>query len=186
MKGHTFDQPKTTAVRPLSDKVRAAIFDVYGDVSGAVVLDVYAGSGAAGFEALSRGASVVEAIESNASVVRVIESNCVALKLSWGYILHALKAETWLGLPRNQQGDGETLGRYDLIIVDPPYAKLDREILSRLARFLVSGGTLVVSHSSKLEAPVLELAKLARHKVYGDTALSFYVAGPVIAGGSRT
>lgn len=184
MRGHAFDQPKTTAVRPLSDKVRAAIFDVYGSVEGNLVLDVYAGSGAAGFEALSRGASMVEAIESNMSVARVIESNCAALKLSWGYILHALKVETWLGLPSNQPGDGQSLDRYDLIIVDPPYAKLDHEILNRLTRLLVPGGTMAVSHSSKLEAPVLELPKLARHKVYGDTALSFYVSGSGVAGDS--
>ncbi len=174
LKSHRFEQPKSSSVRPLSDKVRAAIFDVSGDIEGLVVLDVYAGSGAAGFEALSRGAAMVEAIEGNPSVARVIQANIKALNIDWGYVLHVLKLETWLGLPANQADSDRPQARYDLIIADPPYARLDDDLLSRLTRFLTPEGLLVVSHSSKLPSPVLELTELARHKVYGDTALSFY------------
>lgn len=174
LKGHPFNQPKSSLVRPLSDKVRAAIFDVCGDIENLVVLDVYAGSGAAGFEALSRGAAMVEAIEASASVARVIESNVKTLGFDWGYVLHVLKLETWLGLPGNQSEADRPQARFDIIIVDPPYAKLDVDLLGRLARFLSPKATMVVSHSSKLPSPVLELTELARHKVYGDTALSFY------------
>ncbi len=174
LRGRTFEQPKTQSVRPLSDKVRAAIFDVVGEPGGFVVLDAYAGSGAAGFEALSRGAAMVEAVEANPRVGRTIESNLQALGLHWGYILHVLKLETWLALPGNQPGSGRPVQRYDLIIADPPYAQLDADILARLAEFLIPGGIMAVSHSSKLASPVLESVELVRHKVYGDTALSFY------------
>ncbi len=174
LKSHPFDQPKSSTVRPLSDKVRAAIFDVIGSVDGLVVLDVYAGSGAAGFEALSRGAAMVDAIEGNPSVARTIQANTKALGIDWGYVLHVLKLETWLALPANQAESDRPQARYDVIIADPPYASLDSELLGRLTRFLNPGGVLAVSHSSKLPSPVLELTELARHKTYGDTALSFY------------
>jgi len=174
LKSHPFEQPRSSSVRPLSDKVRAAIFDVCGDIEGLVVLDVYAGSGAAGFEALSRGAAMVDAIEGSRSVARVIQANIKTLGIDWGYVLHVLKVETWLALPGNQPDADRPQARYDLIIADPPYAKLDDDILGRLTRFLNPTGLMVVSHSSKLPSPVLELTELARHKVYGDTALSFY------------
>lgn len=169
LKSHPFEQPKSGSVRPLSDKVRAAIFDVCGDIEGLVVLDVYAGSGAAGFEALSRGAAMVEAIEGNPSVARVIQANIKTLDIDWGYVLHVLKLETWLASPHQQ----ENKSRYGLIIADPPYANLEPDIIERLAAFLTPGGVLALSHSSKLTPELISLS-IVRHKVYGDTALSFY------------
>ena len=174
LRGRRFDQPKSSAVRPLSDKVRAAIFDVYGDASGKIVLDVYAGSGAAGFEAISRGAAMVEAIEASPVVARVIESNTKALEIEWGYTLHVLKLETWLALPANQPASEPPPVHYDLIIADPPYVHLDTDLMERLAALLVPGGVLVVSQSSKYPSPDLKTASLAKRKDYGDTALSFY------------
>lgn len=170
LRGRSFDQPKTQSVRPLSDKVRAAIFDVVGAPDGLTVLDAYAGSGAAGFEAASRGAVLVEAIEANDRVARVIAANAKALGLDWGYVLHQMTVETWLAAPKQQPATP----RYNLIIADPPYAKLETDVMDRLAQFLTAGGVLVISHSSKLESPQLEGAQQIKHKVYGDTALSFY------------
>ncbi len=168
--GRIFEQPKSRSVRPLSDKVRAAIFDVVGAPTGLAVLDAYAGSGAAGFEALSRGATLVEAIESNPRVARTIAANATALGLEWGHILHQITVETWLASPRQQP----PAPRYGLIIADPPYAHLEPDILERLAAYLTPGGVLVVSQSSKLASPVLSSAQLVRHKTYGDTLISFY------------
>ena len=154
----------------LSDKVRAAIFDVVGDPVSLTVLDAYAGSGAAGFEAASRGAVLVEAIEANARVAKTIAENALGLGLDWGYVLHQMTVETWLASPKQQ----ENHRRYELIIADPPYAQLDSDVLNRLSKFLRPEGVLVVSHSSKLASPLLAGAELVRHKTYGDTALSFY------------
>jgi 16S rRNA (guanine966-N2)-methyltransferase len=171
--GRPFNQPKFGSVRPLSEKVRAAIFDVTGAPAGLTVLDAYAGSGAAGFEAASRGAILVDAIEANPRVAKTIEQNASALALGWGYLLHRMTVETWLGSPAQIP----PAPRYGLIIADPPYSQLDPDTLSRLAAFLTPTGVLVVSHSSKLPAPVLESVALVKPKLYGDTALSFYTLG---------
>ena len=165
-----FQQPKTRSVRPLSDKVRAAIFDIVGPVEKFTVLDVYAGSGAAGFEAVSRGALLVEAIEANSRVAHVIQQNARSLGLNWGYLLHQVTVETWLASPRQNPASR----RYNLIIADPPYTKLDQNILDRLGAFLTLGGVLALSHSSKTPAPVLKSIELIVAKTYGDTALSLY------------
>jgi 16S rRNA (guanine966-N2)-methyltransferase len=170
LKGRPFEQPKTRSVRPLSDKVRAALFDVLGPIDQLAVLDAYAGSGAAGFEAISRGALLVEAIEANARVARVITQNAQALGLDWGYILHQVTIESWLASPRQNPPER----RYGLIIADPPYAKLDPEVLDRLVRFLAPNGVIALSHSSKTIRPVLKSVELVVTKTYGDTALSFY------------
>ncbi len=146
-----FEQPKTRTVRPLSDKVRAAIFDVIGPVGELAVLDAYAGSGAAGFEALSRGALLVDAIEANARVAKTIQANAKALGLDWGYVLYQMTVETWLASPAQVPAQS----RYGLIIADPPYAQLDADVIERLAAFLNPEGVLVVSHSSKLSPPSL-------------------------------
>jgi 16S rRNA (guanine966-N2)-methyltransferase len=179
-KGRPIDQPKTRAVRPLSEKVRAALFDVVGAPAGLTVLDAYAGSGAAGLEAASRGAALVEAIEANARVAKTIQQNARLLGLDWGYILHQMTVETWLASPAQQPtAPGRPpQARYGLIIADPPYAQLDADVLERLAAFLTPGGVLAVSHSSRIDPPLLQSAQLAVAKTYGDTALSFYRRQP--------
>jgi 16S rRNA (guanine966-N2)-methyltransferase len=159
-------------VRPLSEKVRAALFDVVGSVDGLTVLDAYAGSGAAGFEAASRGSVLVDAIEANARVAKTIEANARILGLDWGYVLHTMTVETWLASPAQQP----PAPRYNLIIADPPYAQLDADVLQRLVAYILPQGILVVSHASKLPSPQLQSAQLVRAKTYGDTALSFYQA----------
>lgn len=172
LRGRSLDQPKTRSVRPMSDKVRAALFDVVGNPDGLAVLDAYAGSGAAGFEAASRGAALVEAIEANDRVARTVAENARALGLEWTYILHQMTVETWIASPAQQP----PVPRYDLIIADPPYAQLDADVLDRLSQYLNPGGVLAVSHSSKLTSPELTHAQFAKVKVYGDSALSFYQA----------
>jgi 16S rRNA (guanine966-N2)-methyltransferase len=166
LRGRAFDQPKTTATRPLSDKLRAVIFDVVGAPVGWNVLDAYAGSGAAGFEALSRGAAHVDSVEANRQVARTIENNAAKLNLADDLSVHFMKLENWLARPDHI--------RYDLIIADPPYAQLDAPTLNRLGELLAPDGVLAVSHSSKTTSPPLESVQLARHKIYGDSALSFY------------
>lgn len=170
LRARAFDQPKTTSVRPLSDKVRAAIYDVVGSVEGYTVLDAYAGSGAAGFEAISRGAILCEAVEGDPKVTKIIAGNERALNLGLTYILYSVKLETWLASPAQTPPKP----RYDLIIADPPYAKLEEDIIQKLVPFLTEHGVLVLSHSSKTKPPVLQSVELKVAKVYGDTALSFY------------
>lgn len=169
-RGRSLTQPKTNTVRPLSDKLRAAIFDITGPLSGATVLDVYAGSGAAGLEALSRGALLVEAIEANTAVCKVIQTNASGIGADFTYLLHQMTVTTWLAAPHQQPAEP----RYNLIIADPPYTQLEDDILERLVTFLKPNGMLVVSHGGKRPSPVLKSGELIRSKVYGDSALSCY------------
>jgi 16S rRNA (guanine966-N2)-methyltransferase len=170
--GRTIAQPKSRSVRPMSEKVRAAIFDVIGSVEGYTVLDAYAGSGAAGFEALSRGALLAEGIETNPVVAKTIQANEKDLGFGFSYILHQISLETWLASPAQQPPKPH----YDLIIADPPYMKLEEDLLEKLAHYLNPQGILVVSHAGKMTSPVLQSVGLKQHKVYGDSALSFYQA----------
>jgi 16S rRNA (guanine966-N2)-methyltransferase len=143
---------------------------VVGDIEGLAVLDAYAGSGAAGFEAASRGAILVDAIEANVKVAKTIQANAKALGLDWGYNLQVMTVETWLASPHQNP----PAPRYGLIIADPPYAQLDTDVLGRLTAFLNPGGVLVVSHGSKTPVPALRPVELIKSKLYGDTTLSFY------------
>ncbi len=172
-RGRELKYPKSEAVRPMSDKFRAALFNMVA-VDGAVVLDAYAGSGAAGLEALSRGAAMVEAIEGDAKTARLIGENAKSLGADWGYLLHVMKVETWLALPGNQPDTGRTTSRYDLIVADPPYARIDADILGRLGAFLAPGGILAVSHDAKKSLPELSGLRQVKRKDYGDSALTLY------------
>lgn len=169
--GRTITAPKTTATRPMSDKVRAALFNVVGDVSGMIVLDAYAGSGAVGFEALSRDAARVVAVESARQPTLAIQANQRAFELSWGYELHQVTVETWLARWLNRPTE---VLRFDLIVADPPYDHLKTDVLEKLGSLLVADGILVISHSARRDTPDLDHLTLITTKTYGDTALSFY------------
>ena len=112
-KGHTIVAPRGRDTRPTSDRVRENVFNLVGPVDGATVLDLYAGSGAMGMEALSRGAARAVFVERDGEAVRAIERNLDKLRLG-GTVLRqdavtALAAEA---------GSGR---KYDLVLVDPPY-----------------------------------------------------------------
>jgi 16S rRNA (guanine966-N2)-methyltransferase len=166
--GRTLVAPKTRDTRPMTDKVRAALFDSVGDITDMMVLDAYAGSGAVGFEALSRGAARVIAIESARPAIRAVHANVEALDVSWGYELHETSVETWLARR------GDTPWHFDVITADPPYASLKPDIIEKLGGLLVPDGLIVVSHSARMELPELEGLILQQTKAYGDTGLSFY------------
>jgi 16S rRNA (guanine966-N2)-methyltransferase len=169
-KGRTMAQPPGRTTRPLTEKVRAALFDVLGDPTGLVVLDAYAGSGAAGFEALSRGALLVEAIENHPRAARTIVQNEASLGFTSNHILHTVSVEKWLASP----GQNPPAARYGLIIADPPYAKIEPDIIGKLAAFMTPEGVLALSHSSRLAPPELTGIRHVKTKTYGDTAVSFY------------
>lgn len=168
-KGRPITQPKSSSVRPMSEKVRAAVFDIAGPVEGLVVLDAYAGSGAVGLEAISRGAKLVEAIEADRKTAKVIEDNTNSLGVDWGYQLWVTKVETWLANPDNLPEP-----KYDMIVADPPYARISEDILDKLGNYLRPGGLMMVSHSGKNPSPKLESVSLADRKDYGDSSLSIY------------
>ncbi len=160
--------------RPTSDKLRETLFNVLGpSVQGAVFADCYAGSGAVGLEALSRGAEFVYFLESHRPAVRVIEANLKSLGLAEGYDLLAVDVCAGLRILE------ERGARLDLIFLDPPY-KAAEEYSRTLAllgesKLLAPGARIVAEHHPKLPLDdrygVLARTRALRH---GDSVLSFY------------
>jgi 16S rRNA (guanine966-N2)-methyltransferase len=176
-RGRRLCGPQGTTLRPTSDKVREALFSILGtQVSGGRFLDLYAGTGAVGIEALSRGAATVTFVESDPKAVQLLRKNIQACQL----------------LDRAQVREGQTnvflqrkdwwAGPYDVLFADPPYAALDElEILIHAWRpgLLSEHATVIIEQDSRTTLPVsIDHAALVRRYVYGDTALYLYSVSP--------
>jgi 16S rRNA (guanine966-N2)-methyltransferase len=167
-KGHTIHAPKGHGTRPTGDRVREAAFSLIGPVDGATVLDLFAGSGGMGLEALSRGAASVVFVEADRDAVRAIERNLDWLRLRGATVLRQ-DARTALA------GEAAAGRRYDLVLVDPPYEawpELERRLAPYLGRVLAEDGLLVVETSSRTE-PELPLERRTSRR-YGSARLTLY------------
>lgn len=160
-------------MRPTSDKVRGAIFSILGtQVLGGRFLDLYAGTGAVGIEALSRGASAVTFVESDHTAVQLLQKNlrtCQLLDRAQVRVAQAaafLERKDWWG------------GPYDVLFADPPYAAPDElDVLIHAWRpgLLSEHAAVVIEHDSRTELPAsIDHAAFVRRYVYGDTALYLY------------
>ncbi|WP_344611400.1 16S rRNA (guanine(966)-N(2))-methyltransferase RsmD [Dactylosporangium salmoneum] len=169
--GRRLTVPAGQGTRPTSDRVREALFsslDNLVDLDGARFADLYAGSGAVGLEACSRGAEHVLLVEADAKAARVVRDNVAALGVGARVRVVADKVERLVA--------GEPDGRYDAVFIDPPYAVADervRAVLEALAeRWLAPGAVVVVERSSR-GAPMAwpgGLEQVAERR-YGETAL---------------
>ncbi len=134
--GRRLAVPAGRDTRPTSDRAREGLFatitSIMGSLAGARVLDLYAGSGAVGLEALSRGAGHVLLVESGARAARVIRENIEAIGLAGAEVIID-RVERVLA-----RGPGPAGGRYDIVFADPPYAMADREVSAMLS--LLAGG----------------------------------------------
>ena len=166
-RGHTIYAPKGRDTRPTSDRVRENVFNILGAVDGAVVLDLYAGSGAMGLEALSRGAARAVFVERDGDAVRVIERNLDKLRLSATVLRQ--DAVTALG------AEAASGRKYDLVLVDPPY-EMYSDIEPQLARYLpallADDGVVVVETDARVE-PSLPL-ELRTSRKYGAARITVY------------
>lgn len=169
-KGVHLESPKDGRIRPTLDRVRESLFNILAPrIPDARFLDLFAGTGANGIEALSRGAAFCEFIDSAREARTVIEANLVLAKVrERGSILACT-------LP---QGLSELSEGYDMVFADPPYEfDQHRELLARLGRkgLLVAGGCVIVEHevSNALEERVGSFTRY-RLSRYGRVALSFY------------
>lgn len=165
-RGREITRPKLSSVRPMTQAERAALFNILGPVDGLSFLDAYAGSGAIGLEALSRGASGVVGIEANAAVCAVIRRNYTDLGLQEHYRLYAQTVEDWL--------KRRLAVKFDVMVAAPPFAKLDAAVLGQFSQHLSETGIIVVSHDSRREQPELSGVKMVTSRRYGDGTLSFY------------
>ncbi len=154
-------------VRPTQSRIRRAIFDALGpDVEGARVLDLFAGSGALGLEALSRGAQRVVLVERNRALTRRLRD----LVRAWGVAdrVRVVAADVFRWIPRHE-------GIYELVFADPPYAEDRMERLMALLQPRVSvGGRLVLERARRRPGTTAPGWHLEREKTYGDTWVGFY------------
>jgi len=166
-RGHTIHAPPGLGTRPTSDRVRESIFNIVGPLDGAEVLDLYAGSGAMGLEALSRGAAHATFVERDRDAVRTIERNLDKLRLK----ATVVRQDAVTALAR-EAGTGR---KYDLVLLDPPYdmyADLQPQLARYLPAVLAEDGLLVVETDARVE-PELPLA-LRTSRKYGSVRVTVY------------
>jgi 16S rRNA (guanine966-N2)-methyltransferase len=162
-RGHRIAAPKGRATRPTSDRVRESLFNLVGPVDGADVLDLFAGSGALGLEALSRGAASATFVESDRDACRVINANLDKLGLR-GTVLcqDVLRAV------------GSERRRFGLVLCDPPY-EYDRSRLDdRLGGLVSPGGLLVLESAGRADAPELPGLRQRTSRRYGAARLTLF------------
>ena len=157
--------------RPLADRVKQTLFAILEpDLPGARVLDLFAGSGAAGIEALSRGAASAAFVEHDAGAAKVIAANLARAHLAGpNAVVVRDDALRWLG----RKGAGP----FDVVIVDPPYDRTDllTEALEAVAPLVGPGGRVVAKHFWRAAPPAtVGLLASERDRRFGETALTFY------------
>ena len=162
--GRVLTAPRGRATRPTSDRVREAVFSILGDIAGAAVLDLYAGSGALAIEALSRGAASATLVDSAHAAVAAIRGNLRALGLEAE--VRRMDARTFL------RAASRSAPQYDLVFLDPPYrhaSELGIELSAALAPVLAPGARVVAESDRraplKLDLPLLD------ERRYGDTLI---------------
>lgn len=170
-KGLRLVAPRGRGVRPTTDRVKQVLFDVLRDkVEGQRVLDLYAGSGALGIEALSRGADAATFVERSSAAWAALRRNLEAARYQDRAAVVTGPVEAFL----RRQDEGT---RFGVVLADPPYGEEASRLLCELDRFrgLRPGGIVVIEHSRRQELDVA-LKHLRRwdQRVLGDTAVSFF------------
>tara|TARA_B110000263_G_C15219984_1_gene469423 strand:- start:286 stop:867 length:582 start_codon:yes stop_codon:yes gene_type:complete len=172
-KGLTLKTVKLSALRPTTDRVRSAVFSMLESrhaIIGARVLDLYAGTGSLGIEALSRGAIKADFVENNKQLATLISENLSRTKLDDKSKVHNMSVDKALGLLKN---------KYDLIFADPPYKMINEtsESIQKIIelRLLSDRGKIILEHSirSSFNFKTSDLA-IIQTKKYGDTNIDIY------------
>ncbi|MFA4888445.1 MAG: 16S rRNA (guanine(966)-N(2))-methyltransferase RsmD [Candidatus Omnitrophota bacterium] len=171
-KGKAIKQP--LGIRPTQNKVRKALFDILGDIQGLSFLELFAGSGAVGFEAASRGAKGLALVEDNRACQLAINKNIAALGLT-NCRLYSKEAIAAIKALHKEQR------RFEIIFFDPPYySDVGKKTLQTLEAYdiLAPNGFIIAQHFKKdvLPEPLGDLI-LFKQSHYGDTVLSFYRKG---------
>jgi len=167
--GRRLTAPRGRDTRPTSDRVREALFSALGDVSGARVLDLYAGTGALGIEAVSRGAADATFVESARPALAALRENLASLGLAARVVARAVAACA---------SAGALTGPFDLVFADPPYAAL-ADVPPAVAALvaagaLAPGARVVVEHAARDAAPSIAGLSPRPTRTYGDTAVTIY------------
>ena len=171
-KGRRLKAPTWDGLRPTADKLRETLFNVVAArVAGARVLDGYAGTGAIGIEALSRGAAHVAFIERDRRAAALIEENLAACGVEGGYTVHCAEIVAALDLWPARDA-------FDLILLDPPYdIENVSAVLAAAARRLAAGGLVVLERATRQEPEVPASLRRTRDLKSGDSTLTFFTRG---------
>lgn len=175
LKGQRLKGPKGAPIRPAAARVRKSLFEILGDLSGKEVLDLFAGSGAMGLEALSRGANHVTFVDANQQAVSLLFQNLE--KTGQLEKCHIMKRKVTLALEalhRKKQ-------RFDVIFVDPPYDQGQIRIsLKKISEYglLAPGGSLLCEHSPREYPDFLSGLQKVDERKYGQTIVSFFKTNP--------
>jgi 16S rRNA (guanine966-N2)-methyltransferase len=167
-RGHRIAAPKGVVTRPTSDRVRESVFSIIGPVEGARVLDLFAGSGAMGLEALSRGAASCLFVERDREASRVIQANLERLRLT-GAVVASRDAAAVL---REERERGRT---YDLVLADPPYDEWERHApaLGELVPAVLAPDGLVLVETAERVEPDLPLPIVTTRR-YGSARITVF------------
>lgn len=153
----------------MGERVRSAMFNSLGEtVRGARVLDAFAGSGAIGLEALSRGAESVVFVERDRVAQRVIAENIGSLGVDGKSIVIKTTISNWLET-------SDVTGEFDIIFADPPYHNPQFSTVSRLMGLLKPGGTMILSHPGIGEVPIQDKTVVVDSRSYGEAHLTKFL-----------
>lgn len=175
LKGRRLATPTWDGLRPTSDKLRETLFNILAArVPGARVLDLCAGTGAVGIEALSRGAAAVVAIEWDPRAGALAARNAAACGVAADYTIYA--GDVLVQLVSGSFAREARAGSFDVIFLDPPYAfTRTRETLAAAAAYLRPGGVLVLERASRVEPDIPDGLERVRDVRSGDSALTLLV-----------
>jgi len=179
-RSRTLAGPAGMATRPTSDRLRETLFNVLAPrIEGARFLDLYAGSGAVGIEALSRGAASVDFVERAPAALKVLRANLARLRIGAGFSIHGAGVGSVLRKMKPAMSNPGVA--FDVVFLDPPYDALQEYaatlgLLGGAAKGLLAEGALVIAEHRRKEKPEARYGLLGRTRVLeqGDAALSFY------------
>jgi len=188
-RSRTLQAPAGLGTRPTSDRLRETLFNVLAPrIQGAAFLDLYAGSGAVGIEALSRGAANAVFVEKAAAALAALRANLANLGIAEGFTIHSGSAGGWLRKAEKRPEAGARAGQshaFDLVFLDPPYEAAEEYaaalgLLGGEAGTLLNPGALVIAEHRGKGGSKEQLGdrygalERTRQLVQGDAALSFY------------
>ena len=170
-KGRRLRTPTWDGLRPTSDKLRETLFNILAPrIAGARVLDGYAGTGALGIEAISRGAARVTFVERDRRAQALIAENLAHCGVENGYAI--IRATVARAIEELRAAPPDP---FDVVLFDPPYEDAPGAVMASAGDLLASGGVLVLEHARRRASPA-EAGRLVRVRqvASGDSALSFY------------
>ncbi|MBN9397922.1 16S rRNA (guanine(966)-N(2))-methyltransferase RsmD [Candidatus Saccharibacteria bacterium] len=164
--GRSIEGSGTNRTHPMGERIRGSLFNIIGtEIQGATVLDAFAGSGALGFEALSRGAESATFIERDRVAQTIIAKNIMSLGVSGRARLVKAPVASW-------QATSDQL--FDIIFADPPYHDAQLSTVMKLTKLLKPNGLMVLSYSGRGEVPTELGVVVVDNRSYGDAVLIFF------------